>query len=102
MSTHSKVEVKVPPELTIYTVQTFKDKVVKKLEENRQDLVFDCREVEAVDGAGVQLLLSLEKTALNEDFNLKFKNPTPKFKDAMNLAGINELLDVIGEETRNE
>ncbi|SDC87202.1 MULTISPECIES: STAS domain-containing protein [unclassified Candidatus Frackibacter] len=94
------VEISIPQELTIYNVNAFKDEVVSNLG-SKQELILDCQEVEMIDGAGVQLLLSLEKTALNEEFNVEFKNLTPSFRETVELAGINELLDFAKEEKKD-
>lgn len=93
----AKLQYRMPPELTIYTVKSFRKELVDKLDEDR-DLLLYCQEVELVDGAGIQLLLSLEKTALNENFTVDFINPTPEFKEKVELAGITELLNFTEED----
>ncbi|SJZ40991.1 STAS domain-containing protein [Selenihalanaerobacter shriftii] len=100
MVADSAIELQIPEELTIYTVQSFKDKILGRLD-IKEDLILNCQDMNIIDGAGIQLLLSLEKTALNEEFNIFFKSPTDSFKESLKLAGVSELFNVIEEEVND-
>jgi anti-anti-sigma factor len=95
------VNLKAPSELTIYNVKSFQEDLINKLGSN-SDIHIDCQQIEIMDGAGIQLLLSLEKTALNENLNVKFINLTSEFREKIDLAGMTELLDFVEGEENNE
>ena len=78
-------------ELTIFTVNSLKEEMVKLLAE-KKDIVLDCSKVEAVDGAGIQLLLSLERTLLNQEAELKLKQINSDFEKALELLGVKEVI----------
>ena len=97
----SKLKCKAPSELTIYTVKSFQEELISKLDNNK-DLLLDCQQLEMIDGAGIQLLLSLEKTALNENFGVEYMNLSSEIKKNIELAGAIDLLDFIEEDQKNE
>ncbi|MTI61458.1 MAG: STAS domain-containing protein [Firmicutes bacterium] len=51
----------LPEELTIFTVNDFRDKTIKRMS-NRKLKGLDAADLRELDGAGIQLLLSLYKS----------------------------------------
>ena len=69
--------------LTIYNVNTLKEKAIKILKDNRF-IEVDLEKVSKCDTAGVQLLCSMIKSALHDDKTLTIKNPSDVVKDVLN------------------
>lgn len=96
-----KWKVKLPNELTIFTVEEFwknlVDAVEKMNEGGEKLLALDFQSLEKVDGSGIQLLLSLEKTMLKEKFQVKYQNVKKPIENVLKLVGIEYLLVMEGE-----
>ena len=54
------------------------------------DLLADASQVERIGGQGVQVLLSALATWREDGSKFKVVNPSPAFKEAIELLGINE------------
>jgi ABC-type transporter Mla MlaB component len=94
-------KVKLPNELTIFTVEEFWKRLVETIEKmseaDEQLLNLDFESLEKIDGSGVQLLLSLEKTMLKEKFQVKYQNVKESIEEVLKLVGIEYLLVMEGE-----
>lgn len=94
-------KVKLPNELTIFTVEKYWKNLVDAIEKmNEMDeklLILNFQELEKVDGSGIQLLLSLEKTMLKEKFEVKYQNVNESIKNVFNLVGVQYLLRMKGD-----
>ena len=90
----SYVEYDLPEELTIYTVSELKSDLLNKIEElsGESDLLFNCSNLEELDAAGIQLLLSIVKTSLQEDFDLFLENVSSEIEETLSLVGVKEIL----------
>lgn len=92
---------KLPRELTIFTVEIFWKTLVETIETMVQDgekkLVLYFGGLEKIDGSGVQLLLSLEKTMLKEDFQVKYIDIDDSIKKTFKLIGVEYLLTMAGD-----
>ena len=96
-----EVNYRLPEELTIYTVAEIKPKLLGVLKEisGGEDLIFDCSELEVIDAAGTQLLLSIVKTSLQEEFDLFLKDLSLEVEEDLTLMGVKEIL--VKEESVN-
>jgi len=92
MDSSAAKEINLSQELSIYNVSLFKQEVLERLAE-KSDLIFDCSQLELIDAAGMQLILSLQKTLLNEEFNLKLRNISSEVEEVFELVGVEEILD---------
>jgi len=96
-----KQNVKLASELTIFTVEEFWKRLVETIEKmnesEEQLLSLDFESLEKIDGSGIQLLLSLEKTMLKEKFQVKYKNVKESIEEALKLVGVEYLLVMEGE-----
>lgn len=94
-------KVKLPNELTIFTVEEFWKRLVETIEKmsesDEQLLRLDFESLEKIDGSGIQLLLSLEKTMLKEKFQVKYQNVKDSIEEALKLVGVEYLLVMEGE-----
>ena len=94
-------KVKLPRELTIFTVEKFWKNLVEIFEKmNKVEerlLILDFEALEKIDGAGIQLLLSLEKTMLKEKFQVKYLNVKESIEEVLKLVGVEYLLVMEGE-----
>lgn len=84
-------ELALPEELTIYNVSSLREEMLELLA-GKEDLVLDGSQVQEIDAAGVQLLLSLEKTTLREDFTVQLTDITAEGEEILEAAGVKELL----------
>ena len=84
----------LPEELSIYTVAELKKDLLDNIAElsAEENLIFDCSNLEEIDAAGIQLLLSVVKTSLQEDFDLFLENIAPDIKETLSLVGVKEIL----------
>ncbi|MGM0470828.1 MAG: STAS domain-containing protein [Bacillota bacterium] len=92
----------LPDELSIYTVNEIKKDIIATLQakEANQDLILDCSQLIELDAAGIQLLLSTAKTALQEDYTLVVDSFSAEVEVVLELAGVKEIL--VKEEELNE
>ena len=92
---------KLPKELTIFTVEIFWKTLVESIENLDQSdekrLVLYFGSLEKIDGSGVQLLLSLEKTMLKEKFQVSYEGVSEAIEDVLKLIGVEYLLVMEGE-----
>jgi anti-anti-sigma factor len=91
-----EIQFPVPQELTIYNVSEVKTDILDKLKKlnnlSNANLVFNCEQLEVIDAAGIQLLLSTAKTSLQEEFSVLLENVATEIKDDLELAGVKEIL----------
>jgi len=91
----------LPDELTIFTVEEFWKTLVETIEKmntaDDQLLVLDFHALEKIDGSGIQLLLSLEKTMLKEKFQVSYEGVSEPIEDVLKLIGVEYLLVMEGE-----
>ncbi|MGM0502465.1 MAG: STAS domain-containing protein [Bacillota bacterium] len=89
-----EVNYQLPEEVTIYTVSEIKPEILEKLKklQGQENLIFDCSELEEIDAAGVQLLLSVVKTSLQEEFDLFLEKTSLQIKNTLALLGVKEIL----------
>ncbi|PRX27471.1 anti-anti-sigma factor [Orenia metallireducens] len=80
----------LPEELTIYNVASFREEILEKL--NSNGVLFDCDKLEYIDAAGIQLLLSLEKTLLNQGSTLELINLADEVEESLTLFGMDSIL----------
>jgi len=90
----------LPQELTIYNVAAFKEEILEKLDSS--SVLFDCVNLEYIDAAGIQLLLSLEKTLLNQGMTLKLINLSNQIEESLDLFGIDSILNLKGDVNNGE
>ena len=84
-------ELALPEELTIYNVSSLREEILELLAD-KEDLILDGSQVQEIDAAGVQLLLSLEKTTFREDFTVQLTDITAEGEEILEAAGVKELL----------
>mgnify|MGYP006420974653 CR=1 FL=1 len=94
-----KHKVSLSEEISIFTIASIWEKFIKVLEkfEKKDTLILDCEKLEAIDGAGIQLLLSLEKTILKESYKIKYINYSENIKDIFEKVGVSYLLVTEGD-----
>ena len=96
-----KQTVKLTSELTIFTVEEFWKRLIETIEKmsgsDERLLSLDFESLEKIDGSGIQLLLSLEKTMLKEKFQVKYLNVKDSIEEALKLVGVEYLLVMEGE-----
>ena len=93
--------VKLPNELTIFTVEEFWKGLVETIEKmneiDERSLILDFNALEKIDGSGIQLLLSLEKTMLKEKFHVKYQKVKKSIEETLKLVGVEYLLVMEGD-----
>jgi len=93
--------IKLPSELTIFTVEAFWKSLVEIIEKmnaiDERLLILDFTTLEKIDGAGIQLLLSLEKTILKEKIQVKYENVKESIRKILSLVGVEYLIVMAGE-----
>jgi len=94
-----KHKISLSEEVSIFTIASVWDKFIKTLEKFKKKdlLVLDCEKLEAIDGAGIQLLLSLEKTILKESYKIKYINYSDEIKETFEKVGVSYLLVTEGD-----
>ncbi len=84
-------ELTLPEELTIYNVASLREEILES-SADKEDLTLDGSQVQEIDAAGVQLLLSLEKTTFREEFRVQLTDITAEGAEILEAAGVKELL----------
>ncbi|MGM0380316.1 MAG: STAS domain-containing protein [Bacillota bacterium] len=94
--------IKLPKELTIYTVSLFWKTLYESIENMNklkdEKLILYFEKLEKIDGAGIQLLLSLEKTILKEGLKIEYIKVKEPIRELFQSVGVDYLLVVEGEE----
>ena len=96
----------LPEELTIYTVASLKTTWLNGLDaiaastpshpETPDRCCVEAAMVNEVDGAGVQLLVSLQRSAVARDLEWMLLNPSERLKSALLTLGLSALLAAPG------
>ncbi|MCW5667595.1 MAG: STAS domain-containing protein [Piscinibacter sp.] len=87
-------------ELTIYTVAETRERLLAALQADAAgdaDLVIDASAVSDVDGAGVQLLLSLSQALAGRQRRLALAEPAAPLRAACSRLGLDHLLVTEGD-----
>ena len=81
------INLELPEELTLFTVEEYRTKVVKKISD-KEIISLDASKLCSFDGAGVQLLLSLHKSFPQ----LRIKNLSEELSSILDLMGVRAIL----------
>ena len=90
----SRINYNLPEELTIYTVSEVKPDLIDTIEDvaSGTEVFFNCANLAEIDAAGIQLLLAVVKTSLQEDFDLYLADVSSPIKQTLSLVGVKEIL----------
>lgn len=80
--------------LTIYEVETFHKDLIQLCDKAETSLILDLGNVEKIDMAAIQLLLSAQKTCKKKSLDLILKNVSSEIVETFGIAGCNTLLKV--------
>lgn len=98
------IKIVLPEELSIYNIENFWRQLVNHLEDldnmSVTTMTLDFSSVGHIDGAGIQLLLSLEKTILKEKLSVRYLNVEESIKETLKSTGLEYLL--VSEEAYHE
>jgi len=83
----------LPSSLTIAEVGELYPALAERMQQGG-DFVIDCSGVDAVDGAGLQLLAALNKSAIEHEVSLGWRGATEVLRQAIAELGLNDLLEV--------
>jgi len=80
-------------EITIYTINDIYEKFVYVLKDPYEELIINLSNLEEIDGAGLQLLISLQKTcdASNRKCHFIFSK---SIENNLKLYGVDNVLDM--------
>lgn len=83
----------LPENMTIYNVGELKEELLIHLKNSGGDPVqLDAAKLKDIDGAGIQLLLSLYKTLQEEDRSLSIQNPNQLLNHLLQVSGAADIL----------
>ncbi|MFW6034793.1 MAG: STAS domain-containing protein [Halothermotrichaceae bacterium] len=88
-----KCRLVLPEELTVFSIEEVRESLLKKTN-NSSKVELDFQEVEVIDGAGLQLLISLKKCELKDGLQLSLINVSKSVEKLLNSTGIGNLLGV--------
>jgi anti-anti-sigma factor len=71
-----------------------RDDITKVLEGGNSRVIIDLKGVQYIDSSGFGCLLSLLKIARNNYGTLKFANPEPPVRNALNTLNLQTVLDI--------
>lgn len=84
---------KLPSSLTIAELGELHPVLAERLQQGN-DLSIDCSQIELVDGAGLQLLAALNKSAVERQVSISWHGATEVLVQAIAELGLNDLLEV--------
>lgn len=88
----------LPQDMTIHNVKTIQTELLDYIEmqigENKSKLILDAKEVDDIDAAGLQVLLSAYLTAQEEKISFELKNNAGYLNEVLNLSGVSDVLDL--------
>jgi len=79
--------IKLPDSVTVSEVAALREQWLTTLEGHPNNTLIDARDVVEVDGAGLQLLVALEKSFAAHGHALQLVAPSTTLTDAMNRMG---------------
>lgn len=82
----------LPENLTIYNVKEVKEDLLDHLSHVDKEVLIDAERLKDIDGAGIQLLLSLYKTLQSEDRTLIIKNRSELVDHLLQHSGAADIL----------
>lgn len=86
-------DIVLPPSLTIAEVGELHRDLAEHLQAG-ESLTIDCSGVDAVDGAGVQLLAALNKAAIERQVRVVWRSASAPLRQGILQLGLQNLLDV--------
>lgn len=75
-------------EMTIMAASAVRDQVLAALQESSTSATLDLSQVEAIDSAGVQILLAARRTAAARELGLVVTGITPAIAEALAVYGL--------------
>jgi len=75
-------------ELTIQAASAVRDQVLAALQESSTSITLDLSQVEAIDSAGVQILLAARRTAASRELRLAVTGLTTPIAEALAVYGL--------------
>lgn len=88
-----ELEFNLPEEVTVFNVQYIKQELQDTIKDLKL-LKINCSKLKMIDLAGLQLLIALKKSTLNNGSAIQIVEPNTVFREAIKLAGIQEFLEV--------
>ncbi len=96
MSEHAPATLKLPQELTIYAVGELHPQWLAWLAEastqGREEAEVDARAVDQVDAAGLQMLVSLQRSLADRGLRLRLQEPSEPLRQGCRALGLCEWL----------
>jgi anti-anti-sigma regulatory factor len=86
-------EIVLPASLTIAEVGELHRDLAERLQAS-DSLTIDCSGVDAVDGAGLQLLAALNKAAIERQVGIVWRSASASLRQGISQLGLQNLLDV--------
>ena len=90
----SKTSITLPDKLDISAVISLKSRLEKALEKDANEIEVSGQNVENVDSAAVQLLLSFQKKVLSVGKEIRFVKTSDKMVAGVKLLGASSLLNL--------
>jgi anti-sigma B factor antagonist len=89
-------KVKIVPvgDLDIVNSKSFKDEVLKLMEEN-QEILIDGEKLDYMDSTGLGVLISLYKKAKSTNSRLYLTNLKPNIYKLFDITGLNNVFEII-------
>jgi anti-anti-sigma regulatory factor len=83
----------LPSSLTIAEVGELFPTLSERLRQGGE-LTIDCSEIDAIDGAGLQLLAALNKSAIEQQVSISWQGAADTLQRAITELGLGDLLEV--------
>ncbi len=88
------MNIELSEEISVYTVGEIRERIINLLNNDvKDDMVFNLQNLKELDGAGLQLLISLQKTCDQLSKKCHFIFPE-ELKENIKIYGISDVLDM--------
>lgn len=83
-------------EIDIYTSESFKNKLLDLISENKGDILIDCKQLDFIDSTGLGALVSVLKEANEKEKKIIIKNTKPNIKKLFFLTKLDQVFKIEG------
>ncbi len=85
-------------DLDIYTSSQFKEEVIRRLDEEKTDIIIDGEDLEYVDSTGLGALISVLRTMKEDENKIFIANVKPNIRKIFDITNLDKLFIFRGEE----
>lgn len=86
--------VRIKGEIDIFSADGFKKRIYEVMQDDKRDLVFDCRNLKYIDSTGLGAFVSFLKRSKQQGTNIKLNNVRSGVMKLFVITGLDRIIDM--------